>query len=155
MAARALANAEVPLEIDERGAWQVALVEQALSFVGGAEDPPDIGEPKIRVVDRGKEFESVDEWARAIDHAADASLGRLTEPTERVPVVDQVVEPGATPSQPTLGGRMTAAVGTAMLGLEHAMRREPPAEVVVSEHQPERGLSGADPDLLIEFPDDH
>ena len=45
-------------------------------------------------------------------------------------------------------------VGTAMLGLEHAMRREPPAEVIVREHQPERGLSGADPDLILEFPED-
>jgi hypothetical protein len=49
---------------------------------------------------------------------------------------------------------MAAAVGTAMLGLEQAMGREPPAEVVVREHQPERGLAGAGGELTIEFPDD-
>jgi len=67
-----------------------------------------------------------------------------------------MTEPSDPPTtkEPTLGGRMAAAVGTAMLGLEHAMRREPPAEVVVREHQPERGLSGADGDYTLDFPDD-
>ena len=52
------------------------------------------------------------------------------------------------------GSRAASMVGTAMLGLEHAMRREPPAEVVVREHQPQRGVSGADGDFDVVFPDD-
>jgi hypothetical protein len=49
---------------------------------------------------------------------------------------------------------MAAAVGTAMLGLEQAMRRDPPAEVVVREHQPERGLMTRVGEITLEFPED-
>jgi hypothetical protein len=52
------------------------------------------------------------------------------------------------------GGAIGAAIGTAMLGLEQALRREPPAEVVVRAHQPVRGLAGRDGELVIHFPDD-
>ena len=55
---------------------------------------------------------------------------------------------------PSSGTSVASAIGTAMLGLEQAMRREPPAEVIVREHQPERGHSGADGDFDIVFPDD-
>ena len=77
----------------------------------------------------------------------------MTEPED-----DAALEPAPkdvpTTKSAGLGGRAAAMVGTAMLGLEHAMRREPPAEVIVREHQPERGLSGADTDLVLEFPED-
>jgi len=44
------------------------------------------------------------------------------------------------------------AVGAAMLGFEQALRSEPPPEILASEHVPERGLSGADDAVVIEFP---
>ena len=39
-----------------------------------------------------------------------------------------------------------------MLGFEQALRSEPPPEILASEHVPERGLSGADDAMVIEFP---
>jgi len=78
----------------------------------------------------------------------------MTEPKDDEPALEPAPEDLRTTKPAGLGGRAAAMVGTAMLGLEHAMRREPPAEVIVREHQPERGLSGADPDLVLEFPDD-
>ena len=39
-----------------------------------------------------------------------------------------------------------------MLGLDQAIRREPPAQVVAAEHQPERSIIGGDGDLVIEIP---
>ncbi len=40
-----------------------------------------------------------------------------------------------------------------MLGLEQALRDEPPAQILAAEHMPARGSSGQDDDLVIEFPD--
>jgi hypothetical protein len=78
----------------------------------------------------------------------------MTQPTDPDAVPEGREARATARAEPTLGGRMAAAVGTAMLGLEQAMRREPPAEVVVREHQPERGLSSHDGDFTVEFPDD-
>jgi hypothetical protein len=83
-------------------------------------------------------------------------------PIERLPADaetsdDPADPPAATPDgrdRASVGSRAASMVGTAMLGLEQAMRREPPAEVVVHEHQPARGLSGADGDYELVFPDD-
>jgi hypothetical protein len=51
------------------------------------------------------------------------------------------------------GGTAGGILGAAMFGLEAALRREPPAQVRVKETQPQRGLSGSNDDLVIEFPD--
>jgi hypothetical protein len=59
------------------------------------------------------------------------------------------VEPARSPGGASFGG----ALGAAMLGLEHALRRTPPAEVVVQEHQPARGASGEDGGITLVFPD--
>lgn len=48
---------------------------------------------------------------------------------------------------------MASALGSAMLGLDQAIRCEPPAQVVAAEHQPQRSFSGDDDDLVIELPD--
>jgi hypothetical protein len=132
----------------------MALAVHPSAVVRGTEHPSDVGQPEIRVVDRREELGRVDEGAGSVDHAADATIGPMTEPADREPDPERAAGKPARTATPTLGGRMAAAVGNAMLGLEHAMRRDPPAEVVVREHQPERGLARADPDLVIEFPDD-
>jgi hypothetical protein len=70
--------------------------------------------------------------------------------------VDDATEPATEPLKVTFG----TAVGAAMLGLEQALRNEPPPEVMAAEHLPERGRSGdagadeADGGLVIEFPED-
>jgi len=74
---------------------------------------------------------------------------------------DDVIEPKESEAEledepagsPSLGNTFGAAVGGAMLGLELALNRQPPAEVVAAEHQPERGLIDADGRLVIEIPD--
>jgi hypothetical protein len=53
------------------------------------------------------------------------------------------------PLAPTFG----TAVGAAMLGLEQALRREPPAQVVAAEHVPERAQIGVGGGLIIEIPE--
>ena len=50
-----------------------------------------------------------------------------------------------------IGSAAASALGSAMLGLDQALRREPPAQVVAAEHQPQRSLPGDD-DLIIEIP---
>ena len=47
-----------------------------------------------------------------------------------------------------------SAVGAAMLGFEQALRSEPPPEILAGEHIPERGHSGTDDGIIIEFPDE-
>jgi hypothetical protein len=72
-----------------------------------------------------------------------------TTPTEVVR--DDGVEP---PTKPlSTKGRFGTAVGAAMLGFEQALRNEPPAEIMAAEHMPERGRTGDDGRLIIEFPD--
>lgn len=51
-------------------------------------------------------------------------------------------------------GRGASAIGSAMLGLEQALRSEPPPEVMAAEHVPVRGLSGADDVRVLVFPDE-
>ena len=51
-------------------------------------------------------------------------------------------------------GTFGTAVGAAMLGFEQALRSEPPPEVQAAEHIAERGLSGEDDGVVIEFPED-
>ncbi len=41
-----------------------------------------------------------------------------------------------------------------MLGFEQALRSEPPPEILAGEHIPERGTSGEDDGVVIEFPED-
>jgi hypothetical protein len=50
-------------------------------------------------------------------------------------------------------GSFGGALGAAMFGLEAALRREPPAQVRVKESQPQRGRSGSNDGLIIEFPE--
>jgi len=52
-----------------------------------------------------------------------------------------------------LGMTFGTAVGAAMLGLEQALRSEPPAEVIAAEHAPERGRTGNDAGLIIDIPE--
>jgi hypothetical protein len=73
-------------------------------------------------------------------HAEDDE-GAPTDPT-----------PTSSPLKPTFG----TAVGAVMMGLELALRSEPPAEVMAAEHAPERGQVGwagtggdVDDDLVI------
>jgi hypothetical protein len=68
-------------------------------------------------------------------------------------VTDPLVPGSARPDSLSSTNHVASAIGTAMLGLEQAMRRDPPAEVIVREHQPERGHSGADGDFDIVFPE--
>jgi hypothetical protein len=151
MATRAVGGAEVVLEVDEGRTRKVSLVERATARLGRPEDPAHIGDPKAWVVDRREELGGLDERARPVGHPPHATIGDMTEPTDR----DEGPGAGETPTaKPTLGSRMAAAVGTAMLGLEQAMHREPPAEVVVREHQPERDLSSRDGDFTVGFPDE-
>jgi hypothetical protein len=61
---------------------------------------------------------------------------------------------GAEPSAPLdLRNSWGTAVGSAMLGFEQALRSEPPPHILAAEHIPERGTSGDDTGLVIEFPD--
>ena len=46
------------------------------------------------------------------------------------------------------------AIGAAMLGLEQALRSQPPPEVLAVEHAPARGLSGQDEDIVLSARDD-
>jgi hypothetical protein len=55
---------------------------------------------------------------------------------------------------PSFGTGLATAVGTAMLGLEEALRSQPPPAVMAAEHRPIRGLSGQDHEVLLVFPDD-
>ena len=48
-----------------------------------------------------------------------------------------------------MGSSAAAALGSAMLGLDQAIRREPPAQIVAAEHQPERDPSGDESTRLI------
>jgi len=51
-----------------------------------------------------------------------------------------------------VGSAAASALGAAMLGLDQAIRREPPAQVVAADHQPERSLAGDDT-VIIEIPE--
>lgn len=70
---------------------------------------------------------------------------------EEPPDEPRAAEPVSKPL--TLKGSFGTAMGAAMLGFEQALRREPPAEILAAEHQPERGYAGQDGDLVIGFPD--
>lgn len=50
-------------------------------------------------------------------------------------------------------GSFGTAVGAVMLGFEQALRSEPPAEILAAEHVPERGQSGKEGGVIIEFPE--
>jgi hypothetical protein len=67
------------------------------------------------------------------------------------------VSPGsqAAPTEPLdMTNSWGSAVGAAMLGFEQALRSEPPPEILAGEHIPERGHSGTDDGIIIEFPDE-
>ena len=53
----------------------------------------------------------------------------------------------------SMAGSFGTAVGSAMLGLDMALRSEPPPQILAGEHIPERGGFGLDDDLVIEFPE--
>jgi hypothetical protein len=55
---------------------------------------------------------------------------------------------------PSFGAGLATAVGAAMLGLEEALRSQPPPEVMAAQHRPIRGLSGQDQEIVLVFPDD-
>jgi hypothetical protein len=55
---------------------------------------------------------------------------------------------------PTFGSGIATAVGAAMLGLEEALRSQPPPEVMAAQHRTVRGLSGQDQELVLVLPDD-
>ena len=55
---------------------------------------------------------------------------------------------------PEFPGTFGTAAGAAMLGFEQALRSEPPPEIQAAEHIPERGASGEDDGVVIEFPKD-
>lgn len=50
------------------------------------------------------------------------------------------------------GSALASALGAAMLGLDQAIRRAPPAQVVAAEHQPGRSFAGDDGDFIIVIP---
>jgi hypothetical protein len=64
-------------------------------------------------------------------------------------------EVDAPTSQPPLSmkGAFGTAVGSAMLGFEQALRNQPPAEVVVAQHTPDRHPVNGRDDLVIRFPE--
>jgi hypothetical protein len=47
-----------------------------------------------------------------------------------------------------------SAIGSSMLGLEQALRSQPPAQVLAWEHRPVRGSVAGDGGIALEFPDD-
>lgn len=55
---------------------------------------------------------------------------------------------------PEFPGTFGTAAGAAMLGFEQALRSEPPPQIQAAEHIPERGFSGEDDGVVIEFPKD-
>jgi len=61
-------------------------------------------------------------------------------------------EPVSTPPL-TLKGSFGTAVGASMLGLEQALRDEPPPQVQAAEHMPDRRTIPGAADLELHFPD--
>jgi hypothetical protein len=53
----------------------------------------------------------------------------------------------------TLKDSFGTAVGAAMLGLEQALRNEPPPQIQVAEHTPDRRTVSGDDDLEIHLPE--
>ena len=80
----------------------------------------------------------------------DEAQGPSLDPADR-PTADESREPVSEPLN--VKDSFGTAIGAAMLGFEQALRREPPAEVLAAEYVPERGQSGDDSGLIIEFPD--
>ena len=68
------------------------------------------------------------------------------------PTTSEAQEPATKPL--TMKNTFGTALGSAMLGFEQALRREPPAEILAAEHMPERGHSGDGSKIGIEFPED-
>jgi hypothetical protein len=75
----------------------------------------------------------------------------VTAPTDEDARRDDAAQ---SPSRPlSMKGAFGTAVGSAMLGFEQALRDQPPAEVVVAEHTPDRRPAGGSDDLEIRFPE--
>jgi hypothetical protein len=88
---------------------------------------------------------------------ADETLG--SEAAHEDPGREAADEPGGAERldrlerSPSFGGSIGGAIGAAMLGLEEALRSQPPPQVRVAEHRPVRGLSGREDEDVLVFPD--
>ena len=99
------------------------------------------GQQLGRALFAGSEYDPDDALARLLsqDQAQAGEIQRL-ETSSNEPM--------------TMRETFGTSLGSAMLGFEQALRREPPAEVLAAEHVPERDYSGAGTPVIIEFPDD-
>ena len=69
------------------------------------------------------------------------------------PAVEQD-ELSSTPDRLESRRSFGTAIGAAMLGLEQALRSQPPPQVMAVRHAPIRGLSGQDDGPVLVFPDE-
>ena len=99
------------------------------------------GEQLSRALAAGSEYDPDDALARLLsqDQAQAGEIQRL-ETSSNEPM--------------TMRETFGTSLGSAMLGFEQALRRDPPAEIIAAEHVPERGYTGEGTPVVIEFPDD-
>lgn len=67
---------------------------------------------------------------------------------------EQPLDTRTEPAPPSLAATFASAIGASMLGLEQALRSQPPAQVTAWEHRPVRGSTASDGGISLEFPDD-
>ena len=111
----------------------------------------DDGRERLALTEAGEELGRT--LANESDYDPDEALARLLSEEEARAVESSQLRLSRTEPL-TLRESFGTALGSAMLGFEQALRREPPAEIIAAEHEPERGYSGEGSPVVIEFPDD-